>query len=101
MKVRPFDASRILHVTIIFLLAFSLAQVVWWFVDQRGYAAEHASRMKERFSYEMLAAQKLAAAGTPAAEIVAIFPFVRIDGDEVTLAPEALADVEAARVRHV
>jgi len=36
--------------------------------------AKEAQEIKSLYGYEMLAAQKLAAAGTPANEIAAIFP---------------------------
>src|SRR5581483_791086 len=100
-KLSRSDTPRLLHLTIMGLLLFSVVQVVWWFYDQRGYADSRANEVKTLYGYDTLAAQRMAQLGAPPAEIVAIFPHVRIKGADVTLAPEALAEIEQARRDHI
>ncbi len=95
------NPNRLLHMAIIFLQVFSVVQVVWWFVDQRNYAAENANRQRELYSYDMVAAQRLAAAGLSADEITNIFPHAHVDSGAVTLTPAALAELSDAESRHV
>ena len=95
------DPTRLLHMAIIFLQVFSVAQVVWWFVDQRSYAEANANQVRALYSYEMAAAQKMATLGVPPADITATFPHAQVDDGVVTLKPEALAEVDAAQSRHV
>lgn len=95
------DPTRILHMAIIFLQVFSVAQVVWWFVDQRTYAEHNAQEVRALYSYEMAAAQKMAALGASAEDIAATFPHAQVDNGRVVLKPEALEDLEAAKYRHV
>jgi signal transduction histidine kinase len=100
-KLSRSDTPRLLHLTIMGLLLFSVVQVVWWFYDQRAYADSRANEAKTLYGYDTLAAQRMAQLGAPTAEIVAIFPHVQIKGAEVTLAPEALAGIERARRNHI
>src|SRR4051812_1610252 len=95
------ETPRLLHLTIMGLLLFSVVQVVWWFYDQRAYADSRANEVKTLYGYDTLAAQRMAQLGAPAAEIAAIFPHVRFTGAEVPLAPEALAEIERARRAHI
>ena len=96
MHTLRIDTTRLLHLTIIFLLVFSVVQVVWWFIDQRTYAVAVTQEIEELYSYEMLAAQKLVALGAPASEITSVFPHARVANGQVTLAPEALSELQAA-----
>ena len=100
-KLLPSDTPRLLHLTIIGLLVFSVVQVMWWFYDQRSYAQSTANQVKMLYSYDMLAAQKLVQAGATPADIAAIFPHAHVDNGQVTLAPEALTALEDAKHRHV
>jgi signal transduction histidine kinase len=95
------DPTRLLHMAIIFLQVFSVAQVVWWFVDQRTYAEANAREVRALYSYEMAAAQKMAGLGVSAAEITATFPHAQVENGVVTLKPQALEDLDAAQSRHV
>ncbi len=95
MQTLRIDTTRLFHLTIIFLLVFSVVQVVWWLIDQRTYAASVSQEIKTLYGYDMLAAQKLAALGAPASEITAAFPHARVADGQVTLATEALSDLQA------
>lgn len=92
----PVNTPRLLHLTIMGLLVFSVVQVGWWFYDIRANAQVNATAMKMVYGYDMLAAQRLLDQGTGADEIVAIFPYARIDSGKVTLAVEALQELDQA-----
>lgn len=89
----PVNTPRLLHLTIMGLLLFSVVQVGWWFYDIRENAQVNATAMKMVYGYDMLAAQKLVDQGMGADQIAAIFPYARIDNGKVTLAVEALDEL--------
>lgn len=95
------DTNRVLHVTIIFLLVFSVVQVVWWLIDHRAYSNSVTQEIKTLYSYDMLAAQKMAEAGIPAADIMKIFPHAEVGEAGVALAQGALASLEDVQERKV
>lgn len=95
------DPTRLLHMAIIFLQVFSVAQVVWWFVDQRGYAEDHANQVGTLYNFDVAAAQRLVALGVDAQEIAGMFPHAHVANGAVTLKPEALAELQHAQRRHV
>ncbi len=97
----PLAPTRLLHMAIIFLQVFSVAQVVWWFVDQRTYAEDHANQMRTLYNFDVAAAQRMLALGVEAQEISGLFPHTQVDNGAVTLKPEALAELADARARHV
>lgn len=88
------DPIRFLHIVMIALQAFAVAQVVWWLVDQRTYVAGRAQQMRVLYTFDVAAGQRLEAAGVSAAEITAIFPHLLVEGGEVSLKSEAAAELE-------
>ncbi len=99
MHALRIDTNRVLHLTIIFLLVFSVVQVVWWLIDHRAYTNSVTQEIKTLYGYEMLAAQKMAAAGIPAAEIVKVFPHAEVGEAGVALSPGALMELEDIQER--
>ncbi len=96
----PANTPRLLHLTIMGLLLFSVVQVGWWFYDIRENAQVNATAMKMVYGYDMLAAQKLVDQGMGADQIAAVFPYARIENGKVSLAVEALDDLnQATRAR--
>ncbi len=91
------DPIRFLHIVMIALQAFSVAQVVWWLIDQRMYVEERTQEMRTHFTYDVAAGQRLEALGIGGAEIGAIFPHLHVVAGEVSVKPEALLDLEDAR----
>ena len=87
------DPIRYLHIVMIGLQAFAVAQVVWWLVDQRTYIAERTLQMRSLYTYDVAAGQRLEAAGVAPSEITAIFPPLDVSDGEVALKPEALAEL--------
>lgn len=95
------DRTRLLHMAIIFLQVFSVAQVVWWFVDQRSYAAHNAAQVRALYAQEMVAAQKLFDLGASPAEITNIFPHAKVENGMATLTETALEEVDTDQASHV
>ena len=95
------DPTRFLHMAIIFLQVFSVAQIVWWFVDQRTYAETNSQEVRTLYNYDMAAAQRLVSLGVSAEELTSLFPHVEAAGAAVRLKPEAIAELNDAQYRHV
>ncbi len=96
----PANTPRLLHLTIMGLLLFSVVQVGWWFYDIGGNAKVNATAMKMVYGYDMLAAQKLLDQGSTPDQIAAIFPYARVEAGKVSLSSEALEDLnQATRTR--
>jgi len=95
------DSTRVLHMAIIFLQVFSVAQIVWWFVDQRSYAHANAAQTRKLYNYDLAAAQRMVALNIDADEIATLFPHVQVNAGAVSLKPEALAGVDEDQMRHV
>ncbi len=95
------DPTRLLHMAIIFLQVFSVAQVVWWFVDQRTYAESHANQIRTLYNFDLAAANRMAALGVGAEEITGMFPHTQVESGAVTLRPEALDALQDAQSRHI
>ncbi len=95
------DSTRFLHLTIIALQIFSVAQVVWWFVDQQTYAEQTTSQIKALYSYEMAAAQKLSDLGVAADEVTALFPHAQSINGQIQLAPGTIDALEDSQRSHV
>lgn len=88
------DPIRFLHIVMIALQVFSVAQVVWWLVDQRIYVDERMQEMRTLYNYDAAAGQRLEAAGVTPSEITTIFPHLQVTGGEVTVKPEAFAQLD-------
>lgn len=90
------DPIRFLHIVMIALQVFSVAQVLWWLVDQRMYVEERTQQVRTLYNYDVAAGQRLEALGVSDAEISAIFPHLHVVDDEVAVRPEALRELEGA-----
>ncbi len=95
------DPTRSLHMAIIFLQVFSVAQIVWWFVDQRTYAEANSHQVRTLYNYDLAAAQRLVSLGVSPEELTSLFPHAEAAGGDVRLKPEALAELNEAQYRHV
>lgn len=91
------DPIRFLHIVMIGLQVFSVAQVVWWLIDQRLYTEERMHQVRTLYTYDVAAGQRLEGAGVNAAEITAIFPHLEVTGDAVGVKPEAIAALDEAQ----
>ncbi len=90
------DPIRFLHIVMIGLQVFAVAQLMWWLFDQHSAASSHARQIRTLYTYDVAAAQRMDEAGIPSAEIVAFFPHLQVSGGVISLKPEALFEVEEA-----
>ena len=95
------DSTKLLHLTIIVLQIFTVAQVVWWFIDQRTQAEKTTNQIMALYSYEMAAAQELIDLGRTTAEVKALFPHAEIANGRVSLAQDAIDAVQDEQRSHV
>lgn len=95
------DPIRFLHIVMIGLQVFAVAQVLWWLIDQRSYIAERMHQVRTLYTYDVAAGQRLEAAGVNAAEITAIFPHLQVTNGEVGIRPDAIAAIEEAQQSRV
>jgi signal transduction histidine kinase len=95
------DPIRFLHMVMIALQIFAVVQVVWWLVDQRTYAEQRLHYVQTLYTYDIAAGQRLEGAGVSGAEIMAIFPHLQVIGDEVSVRPKAIQELEDARASRI
>lgn len=91
------DPIRFLHIVMIGLQVFAVAQVLWWLIDQRMVAQGHMHQVRALYTYDVAAGQRLEAAGVDASEITAIFPHLQVSGDAVSVKAESVAALDEAR----
>lgn len=93
--------KRSLHISIIVLLAVSVVQVCWWFLDQQqsfGAAVAHVERL---YRQDAVAAELLLKREVARPDIEALFPHVRWIEGRAAVAPESLAQADDTRRRHM
>ncbi|MEQ9448627.1 MAG: HAMP domain-containing sensor histidine kinase, partial [Rhodospirillaceae bacterium] len=95
------DSTRFLHLTIIALQIFSVVQVVWWFVDQRGYADQNTNQFRSLYARDIAAAQQLVDLGVSAGEVIALFPHAEIADGQARLEESVLPALEEEQRSHV
>jgi len=95
------DPIRFLHIVMIGLQVFSVAQVVWWLIDQRLYTEEQVNHVRTLYTYDVAAGQRLEGLGVGPGEITSLFPHLQVTDGEVAVTPAAAAALEEARHSHV
>ena len=95
------ESTRLLHLTIIALQIFSVAQVIWWFIDQQTFAQQTSNQVKMLYSYNIVAAQKLADLGVAEGEVATLFPYTQFLDGRARLAAGTIEALENERRRHV
>lgn len=96
------EASRVLRVGFLALLAFSTAQVVWWIYDQNRLAENDHARLEELYGVELELGRTLLAEGRDWNGIAARVPHLELVAGELRVSPEAiarLADERRSRLR--
>ncbi len=98
----PADSSRVIRVTLIGLLAFSVIQVCWWLVDQTRFAEGTTHQVHALYAADLSAARRLEALGVAPEEIVTTFPHIgREANGRLVILPAATEDLEASRRSHI
>jgi signal transduction histidine kinase len=86
--------KRSLHISVIALLAVSVVQVCWWFVDQERFFGNIRQQIELLYLNDATAAEMLAERGVPHGTIAALFPHVTWRDSHAAVAPESQAEVE-------
>ena len=89
--------TRALQIGLLFLLAISFAQVVWWTLDQVFFTFEIVRTAETHFAHDLEAADLLRAAGTPVEDIQKIFPHISVGVDRASIRSEAVEQLAADR----
>src|SRR5690349_18716113 len=98
----PADSSRVIRLTLIGLLAFSVLQVCWWLVDQTHFAEGTTHQVRALYAADLSAARRMEAAGVAPDQIVATFPHIgREASGRMEITPAAAQELEASRRSHI
>ena len=98
----PADSSRVIRVTLIGLLAFSVLQVCWWLVDQTHFAEGTTHQVRALYTADLTAARRMEALGVAPDQIAATFPHIAREANGgLVITPSASEDLEANRRSHI
>jgi signal transduction histidine kinase len=98
----PADSSRVIRLTLIGLLAFSVLQVCWWLVDQTHFAEGTTHQVRALYAADLTAARRLEALGAAPGEIAAIFPHIgRAPDGGMVITVAAAEELEVSRHSHI
>lgn len=78
-------APRVFQLTALALVLVSAVQVGWWLFDQHRLAVEKLQEMRHIYAQQVIAAQALLAAGTPAARVRTLLPHIVVIGQRAQL----------------
>jgi signal transduction histidine kinase len=93
--------KRSLHISIIVLLAVSVVQVCWWFLDQQQSFGAATAQIERLYRQDAAAAELLLDREIPRPDIEALFPHIGWIEGHATVAPESLARADDTRRRHM
>ncbi len=93
----PFATTRALQIGLLFLLLVSLAQVLWWSLDQRLFTTEIRQRLTELYEGDVRAAEAMLDQGADERAVEGFFPHLAVEQDTVRIRPEALAALDSER----
>jgi signal transduction histidine kinase len=78
-------APRVFQLTALALVLVSAVQVGWWLFDQHRLAVAKYREMHRVYAQQVVAAQALLAAGTPAARVHALLPQIAVSHGHASL----------------
>jgi signal transduction histidine kinase len=81
-------APRVFQLTALALVLVSAVQVGWWLFDQHRLAVAKYREMHQAYAQQVVAAQALLAAGTPAARVRALLPEIAVSDRHARLSAE-------------
>jgi signal transduction histidine kinase len=81
-------APRVFQLTALALVLVSAVQVAWWLVDQHRLAVDKFREMQQVYAQQVVAAQALLEAGTPAARVRTLLPDVIVTNRRAVLSPD-------------
>lgn len=95
-------APRVFQLTALALVLVSAVEVGWWLLDQHRFAVDKVREMHQVYDQQVIAAQALLDAGTPAARVRALLPQVIVtSGRRAELTPDVDRQLLAEEHRHI
>jgi signal transduction histidine kinase len=94
-------APRVFQLTALALVLVSAVEVGWWLLDQHRFAVDKVTQMHEVYAQQVVAAQALLDAGTPAARIEALLPDIIVRNQRAALSPDVDKQLLAEEHRHI
>ncbi|MDE2052619.1 MAG: HAMP domain-containing histidine kinase [Gammaproteobacteria bacterium] len=94
-------APRVFQLTALALVLVSTVEVGWWLLDQHRFAVDKVRQMHQVYAQQVVAAQALLDAGTPALRVHALLPGVIVKDQHATLSPEVDRQLLAEEHRHI
>jgi signal transduction histidine kinase len=94
-------ATRVFQLTALALVLVSAVEVGWWLLDQHRFAVDKVREMHEVYAEQVVAAQALVDAGTPAARVHALLPDVIVANRRAALSPDVDRQLIAEERRHI
>ena len=94
-------APRVFQLTALALVLVSAVEVGWWLLDQHRFAVDKVREMHQVYAQQVVAAQALLDAGTPAARVHALLPDIVVTNQRAALSPNVDIHLVAEEHRHV
>lgn len=94
-------APRLFQLTALALVLVSTVEVGWWLLDQHRFAVDKVRQMHALYAQQVVAAQSLLAAGTPAARVHALLPDVVVTNEHAALSPDIDRQLLGEERRHI
>jgi signal transduction histidine kinase len=92
---------RVFQLTALALVLVSTVEVGWWLLDQHRFAVDKVREMHQVYAQQVVAAQALLDAGTPAARVHALLPDVIVTSQRAALSPDVDRQLLAEEHRHI
>lgn len=90
--------QRRVQIVFLVLMALSMAQVLWWVLDQNQRAHEIENRFQKHFDADMAAARALLDHGAERSRVAELYPHLEVlEGREIQVAPDALLALREER----
>ncbi|MDE2449816.1 MAG: HAMP domain-containing histidine kinase [Gammaproteobacteria bacterium] len=94
-------APRLFQLTALALVLVSAVEVGWWLLDQHRFAIDKVREMHQAYAQQVIAAQALLEAGTPAARVRELLPDVVVAKQRAALSPDVDRQLLAEEHRHI
>lgn len=93
---------RVFQLTALALVLVSTVEVGWWLLDQHRFAVDKVREMHQVYAQQVVAAQALLDAGTPAPRVHALLPDIIVAKNQrATLSPDVDRQLLAEEHRHI
>ena len=94
-------APRLFQLTALALVLVSAVEVGWWLLDQHRFAVDKVREMHLVYAQQVVAAQALIDAGTPAARVRELLPGVTVTNRRAALSPGVDSRLLEEEHRHI